>query len=584
MPARERFPAGATPPDRTGYPDYRRFAAADRAWRRAHDQLIRARRRAPRSAPAIRAGLARGLGLHLVADAAPRDVRRLGAVIRILGAGWDGDDIVLHLTQPTGEARGVAVILSDGDTWRPALTRAGFIVAIADLPCLRALSMAHNKRRVIEGASALGQIVAEAASAIGTVIEAHGRAPWLVGGGVAATAAVLTAALDRRIAGVAVTAPAQLGHAAPYELMVPGIDRVADLAAIAGTIAPRPVVGGTRIARLVAAMVAETANQALTTPVRGRVPVRAPIEQVRPATASRDLPAWRRAAGRLRRDFLRQNAIPVAASRCVPLAQRAVSRARLADATREEIDVRTGPYAWSKLVFLRPLGAVVRRPTVLCLPGSGSDVAAVESGYAHEVVARGWNAAIIDARVALHPFLPGIAEDRPGLAQSLDDLRRVLTVVAARADVDRRHIVTFGVSQGGTHAWMLAAFDRRIAAAAPVCGLTTWTSLFDARAPFGSALDGHSPYYYFPGILAHGDQPDLCALMAPRPLLMLGATRDHWFPLAGMRACARGIRRVYALHGQSRAFRSVEFSGPHALPTTMRERAYAFFAGVFAGR
>nr|MBA3848078.1 acetylxylan esterase [Planctomycetota bacterium] len=397
-----------------------------------------------------------------------------------------------------------------------------------------------------------------------------------------ATAAILLAALDARVAGVIAATPAQLGQAEPYALAIPGIARVADLATIGATIAPRPLL----IDQSPAATVRSLARATAVTKASARFPVRLPPQpRADPATASGDLAAWNAAAKRLRAAFVRLNAMPASSARCRPLALRRVSTARLGDCTREEIDVRTGAHTWAKLAFLRPLGPQLRRPTVLCLPGSGDDVARVESRYAHEIVARGWNAAIIDARVALHPFYPCIAEGRPALGQSLDDLRRVLTVVAARADVDRKRIATFGVSQGGTHAWMLAAFDRRIAAAAPVCGLTTWTSLFDAPGPGGgSALDGHSPYYYFPGILSYGDQPDLCALIAPRPLMMIGATRDPWFPLDGMRDTARVLRRVYALHRRPDAFRYIEFTGGHSLPPTMRERAYDFLAEVFAER
>ncbi|HYE07277.1 MAG TPA: acetylxylan esterase [Planctomycetota bacterium] len=579
MPAPEVFPRNATPPDAHGFPDYRRFAAADRAWARAHERELRGRRRRRRSAEALRADLARCLGLRLTRGA-PASAMRVGrGLVRVPGAGWDGADIVLRLTHPAGAPRGVALVLS-GDALRATLARAGFIVAVVDLPALRALSMAHNKRRVIEGSCALGDVVAEAAIAIGAVAQVHALAPWVVGTDAAATAAILLAALDGRVAGVIATTPIELGEAAPYALAIPGIAHVADLTAIAATIAPRPVVIDQPQAALLRALA--RATRPATTAVRFPVPL-PPRPRADPATSSRSLPAWAAAAKRLSAAFVRLNAMPASAARCRPLAVRRVGTSRLADATREEIDVRTGAHTWAKLAFLRPLGPERRRPTVLCLPGSGDDVARVESRYAHEVVARGWNAAIIDARVALHPFYPCIGEGRPALGQSLDDLRRVLTVVAARSDVDRRRIATFGVSQGGTHAWMLAAFDRRIAAAAPVCGLTTWTSLFDAPGPGGgSALDGHSPYYYFPGILAHGDQPDLCALMAPRPLMMIGATRDPWFPLDGMRATARAIRRVYALHRRADAFRYLEFTGGHSLPQPIRERAYDFLDEAFA--
>ncbi|MBA3710362.1 MAG: acetylxylan esterase [Planctomycetes bacterium] len=289
--------------------------------------------------------------------------------------------------------------------------------------------------------------------------------------------------------------------------------------------------------------------------------------------------AWSAAAKRLRRDFRAQMGLP-AVNRA--LAVRRVSQKQLPDYHREEFHIRTGEHTWSNVVFLRPTGAIRRRTTILCLPGSGSDVAKVERHYAHEVVAEGWNACIIDARVAVYPFFPGAAEERSLIIQSLHDLLACTDWVFGRVDVDTRRVGAMGVSQGGTHSWMLAALDQRIAAVAPICGVSTYRSVIEGYrtewydSAYISFMDGAHIYYFTPGILTLAEQQDVIALIAPRPLAVIGANHDSWFPLNGMRDCARDLRHVYGLLGAASSFDYHEFEGPHDMPEHTRRRAYAF--------
>jgi dienelactone hydrolase len=273
-----------------------------------------------------------------------------------------------------------------------------------------------------------------------------------------------------------------------------------------------------------------------------------------------------------------------------PLAVRTVSTKRLPGYTREEVHVRTGEHTMASLAFLRPIGPVRRRTTILCLPGSGSDIAKVEGHYAHEVVAQGWNACIIDARVALYPFFPGAAEERSLIIQSLHDLLCCVDWVVARDDVDTARIGAMGVSQGGSHSWMLAALDDRIAAAAPVCGVATYRSVMEGfrtewyDSAYISFMDGSHIYYFTPGVLELADQQDLIALIAPRPLSIISANHDAWFPLEGMREVARDLRHAYALLGAGSRFDYHEFEGPHDMPEHARRHAYRFLRRHLEGK
>jgi dienelactone hydrolase len=510
-------------------------------------------------------------------------------------------------------------------TWGCALASSGLTVAIPRLPGYARFSSTQNKRRLLEGACVLGEIIAEAARVLDTLLEQPGVAGsrvWVGGRGVGGLAALMLGWLDSRVGGVLADAPVRWGTAVELEaLIVPRSHPLTDLPELAALIAPRPLVlvepaeqphpfdpppANVQDMALAAAsayalldvpqnLILFSADRAQETikwihaksnlVIEAKEPKRWVIPGPRPrrrfaVTNYTDSDAWKRAAGCLRREYRRVAGLPQVN---VPLCVDQVGEKRLEDCTRHEYHIRTGTYCYANLTFLRPDGPVRPRTTILCLPGSSSDVVRVENQYGHEVVAQGWNAAIIDARVALYPFHPGIAEERAMVNQSLHDLLCVLDYVAQREDVDPERIGAMGVSQGGTHSWMLAAMDERVAAAAPICGVCTYRGLpAENRARGHDAciqtyLDSHSIYYYTPGVLHIAEQQDLCALIAPRPFALIGANRDNCFPLQGMRECARDLTHVYRLLGAEENFRYVEFEGPHSMPLHSRKTAYAFF-------
>jgi dienelactone hydrolase len=292
---------------------------------------------------------------------------------------------------------------------------------------------------------------------------------------------------------------------------------------------------------------------------------------------------WRRAARRLRREYPNAIGIPDDAQ---PLKVVKMGRADLPEYSRTEYHIQTGEHTWSNTILMQPRNASGPRPTILYLPGSGSDVAKQEMQFAHEVIAFGWNACVIDARAALYPFHPGIAEGRAILPQGLHDLRCCCNWLFEQTCVDKKRVATMGVSQGGTHSWMLTAVEPRIAATAPVCGICTYASLDQLVTDwygggYSSFFDSHSIYYFPPALLQLAEQQDVCALIAPRPFMFVGATHDNCFPVDGMRMAAEDIRHVYRLLGAEDNFVYYEFDGPHSMPEHSRKAAYSFFRKVF---
>ena len=572
----------------------------------------------------------------------------VGTWLRLPAAAWEDEDIEILIIRSRGMSRnpsGVLLIPDAGPglmgaespesaarAWGYALAASGMLVAIPRLPGYARFSSTHNKWRILEGACALGQIVGEAARALDALLQQpdlNAPAVWVAGQGVGGLASLMLASLDERVGGVLADAPTQWGSPEDHEaLVVPHSHTATDLPELAALIAPRPlgIVQASRkdsdldapradvgaLSRTVRAayslfkkteamrvfrsadasaiakwMIAQNKNVMSAEFTKGRIEY-GPRPKPRFSIAGyTDGSAWKRDARKLRAAYRKAAGLPPTS---VPLAVEQVGEKRLKDCTRLEYHVQTGPHAWANLTFLRPHGPIARRTTILCLPGSSSDVAKVENEYAHEVVAEGWNAAIIDARVALMPFHPGIAEGRATITQSLHDLICCLDYVAGREDVDPKRIGTTGVSQGGTHSWMLAAMDKRIAAAVPICGVCTYRSLRAGNSiihggiPIQTYLDSHSIYYYTPGVLRLAEQQDLCALIAPRPFALVGANRDDCFPLDGMRECARDLKHIYQLMGAPQNFRYVEFEGLHSIPPHSRRTAYAFFRKHLDGK
>lgn len=504
------------------------------------------------------------------------------------------------------------------------LASAGCTVAIPRLHVQERFSSTYNKGRLLAGHCALGDVVGQAArilDALFGIEDLQDRNVFVAGRGFGGLCALFLAAGDARVGGAWVESPTSIsGGEVPEALIVPGLNRTTDLTEISTLIAPRPLAlldaqegldapaanvrtlaraaekaweltgeneniksfNGKQKAKAVdwickTAKCIETARKARN--AIGLAATHYPMQAFR-VTQYSSLQKWKAARERFREGYAFQTGLPE--KRCI-INVRRKSRVELDDCVRDEYHVRTGPFSMSNLVFMRPYDCKGPQTTIIHLPGSSSDVGRVENMYAHEIIEQGWNAVIIDARVALYPFHPHIFEDRAIITQSLHDLLCCLDWVVDRKEVDEERIGVMGLSQGGTHSWMVAAMDERIAAAASICGVTSYRSLIAHTSPMHadgprlSYLDHHSIYYFTPGVLELGDQGDLCSLIAPRPFLFIGANRDDCFPLSGMRQSAREIRHVYKLYEAADRFKYVEFEGPHSMPQHTRETTYAFF-------
>ena len=122
----------------------------------------------------------------------------------------------------------------------------------------------------------------------------------------------------------------------------------------------------------------------------------------------------------------------------------------------------------------------------------------------------------------------------------LVDLSAALDYLCGRPDVDTARIAAFGISMGATHAYWLAALDKRIAAAAHLCVFSNIGGLIEA-----GGHDLHGIYMTVPGLLNRCDMGDVAALVAPRPQLVgVGAT-DPLTPPGALEPALATLRGAY---------------------------------------
>jgi cephalosporin-C deacetylase-like acetyl esterase len=120
---------------------------------------------------------------------------------------------------------------------------------------------------------------------------------------------------------------------------------------------------------------------------------------------------------------------------------------------------------------------------------------------------------------------------------------RALDYLETRNDADTTKAAITGISGGGAITWFTAAADDRFQVAAPV--LATW-----AVGPHvaGDVVRENCDCIYFWNSYQL-DLPVVSALIAPRPLKIMNASKDGSFPPSGYDLVYQQLRRVYDWYG-----------------------------------
>jgi dienelactone hydrolase len=134
---------------------------------------------------------------------------------------------------------------------------------------------------------------------------------------------------------------------------------------------------------------------------------------------------------------------------------------------------------------------------------------------------------------------------------------RALDYLCTRPEVDTNRFGVTGRSGGGAYSWWTAAVDDRIKAAAPVAGITDLQNHV-----VDGTVEGHCDCMFMVNTY-RWDYPQVAALVAPRPLLLVNTDADSIFPLDGVLRTHAHLRRLYGLLGASNLLGLVIAPGPH---------------------
>jgi len=136
-----------------------------------------------------------------------------------------------------------------------------------------------------------------------------------------------------------------------------------------------------------------------------------------------------------------------------------------------------------------------------------------------------------------------------------------------------------GASGGGNQTMYTAAMDDRFTAAVPVCSVGSYRAYLKTACCVCEVL---------PNALSYTDEGDILGMVAPRPLMVITASKDsaQYGPEAAKPTIERATA-IYRAHNASKDFSHRIFESPHDYNRPMREAMYGFMAlhlqGVGAG-
>jgi dienelactone hydrolase len=168
-------------------------------------------------------------------------------------------------------------------------------------------------------------------------------------------------------------------------------------------------------------------------------------------------------------------------------------------------------------------------------------------------------------------FLRHVVAGRSLAWKNILDMRRAIDCLASRPEVIPGRIGCYGHSMGSTHTWLVGPWDERLKCLVGNCCLPTYAAIERTHLL-------HCFPNFIPGIHAHGDTPDIAALIAPRPLLLNFGELDAGSPIAEVRTGVETIAAAYRAAGRPEAFSAfIEPGVGHVLSPAMWEQTRAWF-------
>ncbi len=149
--------------------------------------------------------------------------------------------------------------------------------------------------------------------------------------------------------------------------------------------------------------------------------------------------------------------------------------------------------------------------------------------------------------------------------------QKALDVLCARPDVDAGRIGCGGLSGGGMRTAFLGGLDSRISCAVCVGFMTTWKD-FVLNKSFT-----HTWMTYVPLLPNELDFPEILALRAPLPTLIVNDEDDELFTLAEMKEADQVLKDIFSKAGAGDRYKGSFYPGPHKFDAKMQAEAFGWF-------
>ncbi|MCX7408358.1 MAG: dienelactone hydrolase family protein [Planctomycetales bacterium] len=169
-------------------------------------------------------------------------------------------------------------------------------------------------------------------------------------------------------------------------------------------------------------------------------------------------------------------------------------------------------------------------------------------------------------------FLRYVVAGKSMAWKNILDMRRAVDFLVTRPEVRSDRIGCYGHSMGSTHTWLVGPWEPRLKCLVGNCCLPTYKAIHREHML-------HCFPNFVPGLIQHGDTPDIVALIAPRPLLMNFGETDGGSPIDEVRAGIEIIQRAYdSVHAGDKFSPFVEANTGHVLSDAMWQRTKEWFA------
>ncbi|MDB5391221.1 MAG: dienelactone hydrolase-like enzyme [Planctomycetaceae bacterium] len=145
---------------------------------------------------------------------------------------------------------------------------------------------------------------------------------------------------------------------------------------------------------------------------------------------------------------------------------------------------------------------------------------------------------------------------------------RAVDYLLTRPEVDGEKLGITGASGGGNQTMYAGAYEERFKAIVPVCSVGTYQAYLGAACCMCEVV---------PNAMTYTEEWGLLAMVAPRALMVINATKDAFqFSVGEAQKSVSAAQHVFRLFGKAGNISHDLFESPHDYGKTMRESMYGW--------